>query len=91
MKKTVTIESIVGFCAFLALMCGGFYAICSLANWTPAFLLTIKNICSIVLTVIAVVCGWIWLFSTNMNKTLKIVLATFYVVFAILAVIGYIR
>ena len=91
MKKNVTIEFIVGLCAFVALMCGGFYAICTLANWHPSFLLTVKHICDIILTVIAVICGWLWLSSTKMNKTLKIVLAVFYITFAILFIIGIIR
>ncbi len=91
MKKSVTIEAIVGFCAFLALMCGGFYWLLSICQVQWNFLQTIKWVCSIILTVIAVICGWIWINSTKINKTAKIVIDVFFVIFAVLAVIGYIQ
>ncbi|MBR6072509.1 MAG: hypothetical protein IKP77_06755 [Acholeplasmatales bacterium] len=91
MKRNVTIEAIVGCCAFIALMCGGFYWFFSLIDVHFNFLNTIKWICSIILVVIAVVCGWMWLRNAKMNNTLKIVLEVLFVIFAILAIWGFIK
>lgn len=90
MKKNLTLEVILGFFAFIALMCGGFYWFFNIIDVHFGFLNTIHYICSIILTVIALVCGWLWLNSTKMNKTLKIVLEVLFVIFAVLAICGYV-
>ena len=90
MKKSITIEVLVGFCAFLALMCGGFYWFFRVIGMTWTWLATIKSVCSIVLTCIAVICGWLWINGTKINKTAKIVLEVLFVIFAVLAIMGYI-
>ena len=91
MKKNITLEALLGCIAFIALMCGGFYWFFRQIDVSFGFLNTIKYVCSIILTVIAVICGWMWLSNTKMNKTLKIVLMVFFVIFAVLAVCGYIQ
>lgn len=80
----------VGLLAFIALFAAGL-AWC--LQWIPAIagpLGTIKMVASIVLTVIALVIGWIWLADCKMNKTAKLVFQILFVVFAVLAILGFI-
>ena len=79
----------VGLLAFIVVFAAGF---AFFFRWFPQFsdaLNTIKMVASIVLTVIALVFGWLWLKDTKMNKTLKIVLEVLFIVFAVLAILGY--
>ena len=80
----------VGLLAFIVVFAAGF---AFFFRWFPQFsgaLNTIKMVASIVLTVIALVFGWLWLQDTKMNKTAKIVLQVLFIVFAVLAILGYI-
>lgn len=80
----------VGLLAFIALFAAGL-AWC--LHWIPQIagpLNTVKMVASIILTVIALVFGWIWLSETKINKTAKLVLQILFVIFAALAIIGYI-
>jgi hypothetical protein len=47
-------------------------------------------VASIILTVIALVFGWMWLSSAKLNKTFKLVLQILFVIFAVLAILGFI-
>ncbi|MGM9970994.1 MAG: hypothetical protein ACI35W_01120 [Anaeroplasmataceae bacterium] len=81
--------TIIGFCAFVALMCSGFSWLLSLINSNLGFLGTLEKIAGIVLSVCAALAGWFWISSSSMNKTLKLVLEIFFVIFAILAILGH--
>ncbi len=89
MKKYSGVFWVVGLCAFVALFCSGLSWLLGVFGATWSFLGTLRNIANIILTVTAVIAGWLWLSSTKMNKTLKIVLQVFFVIFAILAICGY--
>lgn len=80
----------IGFLSFIALMCAGTVWLLSLAHVSGGVISMIGRIASIVLAVIAIVCGGLWLHDTKMNKTLKIVLTVFFIIFAVLAILGYI-
>ena len=82
----------VGLLAFIALFAAGL-AWC--LHWLPVpeiqgALGTIKNVACIILTVIALVFGWIWLSGCKLNKTFKLVLQILFLIFAVLAIIGFI-
>lgn len=91
MKKYSSVFWVVGLCAFVALFCSGLSWIIGLFNGSLPILNTLKNIAGIILTVTAVVAGWLWVSSTKMNKTLKLVLQILFIVFAVLAICGYIQ
>ncbi|RIA64745.1 hypothetical protein EI71_01961 [Anaeroplasma bactoclasticum] len=79
----------VGFLAFVVLFAAGF---AWLLHWIPAVgnvFGNIKMVASIVLTVIALVFGWIWLRTTVKNKKLLLVLSILFVIFAVLAIVGF--
>ena len=82
----------VGLLAFIALFAAGL-AWC--LRWIPGDALTgplgtIKMVASIILTVIALVFGWIWLADCKFNKTFKLVLQILFIVFAVLAILGFV-
>jgi hypothetical protein len=81
----------VGLLSFIALMCAGTVWLLGLAHVTGGVIAWIGNIAGIILSVIALVCGFLWLRDTKMNKTLKIVLMVFFIIFAVLAVLGYLN
>ncbi len=81
----------VGLLAFVALVAAGL-AWC--LHWIPGDALTgplntIKWISCVILTVIALVFGWIWLSSVKLGKTFKLVLQILFLIFAILAIVGF--
>lgn len=80
----------VGFLAFVVLFAAG---IAWCLHFIPAVADVfgkIKMVAAIVLTVIALIFGWIWLRSTVKNKTALLVLSILFIVFAVLAVLGFI-
>lgn len=80
----------VGFLAFVVLFAAG---IAWCLHWIPSVAGVfdrIKMVASIVLTVIALVFGWIWLRSAVKNKKVLLVLSILFIVFAVLAIIGFI-
>ena len=88
MKGKDTLLTIIGFCAFFALMCSGAVWLLNLCNISGGIISTLGNVARIVLIVTALIIGWLWLSSVKMNKTLKIVLQVFFIVFAVLAICG---
>ncbi|MCR5231994.1 MAG: hypothetical protein K6B64_05035 [Acholeplasmatales bacterium] len=79
----------VGLLAFVALFAAGL-AWC--LHWIPGIagpLGTVKMVACIILTVIALVFGWMWLSSAKLNKKFKLVLQILFVIFAVLAIIGF--
>lgn len=88
-KNGAIVFWIMGLCAFVALMCNGFVWLLSLIDASWSFLGTVSNVAGIVLTVSAVIAGWLWISSCRMNKTIKLVLQILFIVFAVLAVCGY--
>lgn len=82
---------VMGLCAFVALMCNGFVWLLSLIDASWSFLSKISNVAGIVLTVAAVIAGWIWISSCKFNKTFKLVLQILFIVFAVLAICGYLN
>ena len=93
MKKTVTFETILGFLCFIALMLAGTAWLFGLidANGVKNVCTWLKNIAVLILIVCALIFGFLWLYGTKMNKTLKIVLMVFFITFAVLAVVGVVR
>ena len=80
----------VGLLAFIALFAAGL-AFCF--RWIPSLagmLGTIKMVASIILTVIALVFGWLWINDAKINKTAKLVLEILFIIFAVLAILGFI-
>lgn len=80
----------VGFLAFVVLFAAG---IAWCLHFIPAVADVfgkIKMVAAIVLTVIALVFGWMWLRTTVKNKTALLVLSILFIVFAVLAVLGFI-
>jgi hypothetical protein len=90
MKKTVTFETILGFLCFIALMLAGFAWLFGLidAQGVKNVCLYLKRVAMFILIGCAVLFGFLWLYGTKMNKTLKIVLMVFFVLFAVLAIFG---
>ena len=88
MKKYNSWFAVMGFCAFIALMASGLIWLFSAVGITWGFLGTVRNVAHIVLTVIAVFSGWLWVSSSKMNKTLKLVLEILFVIFAVMAIMG---
>ena len=92
--KEVKISTVIGFLCFIALMLAGGVWLLSLIPGDSGFqsvLAWLKNISVFLLIACALVFGWIWLYESRMNKTLKIVLMVFFILFAVLAVVGVIR
>lgn len=90
MKKYSGIFWIVGLCAFVALMCSGFVWLLGLIGVSWGFLGTLQMLANIVLTVTAVIAGWLWISSCGFNKTLRLVLQILFIIFAVLAICGHI-
>ncbi len=90
MKKYDGVLWFIGFCAFVALFCSGCAWLLGSIGASWSFLGKLKGLATIALTIVASICGWLWLSTLNINKTFKLVLEIFFVLFAILAVIGYI-
>ena len=90
MKKSVTFETILGFLCFLALMLAGFAWLFGLidAAGVRNVCTYLKNVAMFILIACALIFGFLWLYNTSMNKTLKIVLMVFFILFAVLAVFG---
>ncbi len=90
MKKSVTFETILGFLCFLALMLAGFAWLFGLidADGVRKVCQYLKNVAMFILIACALIFGFLWLYNTSMNKTLKIVLMVFFILFAVLAVFG---
>ncbi len=90
MKKSVTFETILGFLCFLALMLAGFAWLFGLINADGVRNVCkyLKNVAMFILIACALIFGFLWLYNTSMNKTLKIVLMVFFILFAVLAVFG---
>jgi len=90
MKKSVTFETILGFLCFLALMLAGFAWLFGLidADGVRKVCTYLKNVAMFILIACALIFGFLWLYNTSMNKTLKIVLMVFFILFAVLAVFG---
>jgi len=91
MKKYSGVFWVIGLCAFVALMCSGIAWLLGLIGVTAGFLGTLKMIAGIVLTITAVISGWVWLSSCSLNKTFKTVLQVLFVIFAVLAILGYLN
>ena len=93
MKKTVTFESIIGFLCFIALMLAGTAWLFGLidADGVKNVCSWLKNIAIFILIGCALLFGFLWLYNIKINKTLKIVLMVFFILFAVLAVIGVVR
>ena len=91
--KEVKLSTIIGFLCFIALMLAGTVWLLTFIPGTAleSTLRWLKNISVLILIVCALVFGWMWLYESKMNKTLKIVLMTLFILFAVLAVIGVIR
>lgn len=88
MKKYNGLFVVIGFCAFIALMTSGIIWLLGIFSISGGVLATLGSIARIILTVIACFSGWIWLSTTKMNRTLKIVLEVLFIVFAIMAICG---
>ena len=80
----------VGLLAFVALFAAGLAWCLQWIDGIAGPLGTIKMVASIILTVIALVFGWMWLSSAKLNKTFKLVLQILFVIFAVLAILGFI-
>ena len=93
MKKSVTFETILGFLCFIALMLAGTAWLFGLidASGVKNVCTWLKNIAIFILIACALIFGFLWLYGTKMNKTLKIVLMVFFILFAVLAVVGVVR
>ncbi len=91
--KEVKISTIIGFLCFIALMLAGTVWLLGFIPGTAleATLRWLKNISVLILIGCALVFGFLWLYESRMNKTLRIVLMVFFVLFAVLAVVGVIR
>lgn len=91
--KEVKITTIIGFLCFIALMLAGAVWLLRLipADGMANTLNWLKNIATFLLIACALVFGFMWLHDANMNKTLKIVLMVFFILFAVLAIVGVIR
>jgi cytochrome bd-type quinol oxidase subunit 2 len=91
--KEVKLTTIIGFLCFIALMLAGTVWLLTFipGNALENTLKWLKNISVLILIACGLVFGWMWLYDSKMNKTLKIVLMTLFVLFAVLAVIGVIR
>ena len=85
MGKYKTFYWVVGFCAFLALMCSGVAWILGLCHIPAELLKNIRWIAKIVLSVCAFLAGWVWLITSVKPGTFRIVLQVLFVIFAILA------
>lgn len=79
----------VGLLAFVALFAAGLAWCLHFIQPIANPLSYVKMVACIILTVIALVFGWMWLSSVKMNKTFKLVLQILFVVFAVLAIIGF--
>lgn len=88
MKKYFGWFAVMGFCAFIALMSSGLIWILQLVHVSWGFLGTVRDIAHIILYVIAAISGWLWISSTKLNRTLKLVLEILFVVFAAMAIMG---
>lgn len=93
MKKSVTFETVIGFLCFIALMLAGTAWLFGLINadGIKNVCLWLKNIAMFILIACGLVFGFLWLHGAKMNQTLKIVLMVFFILFAVLAVIGVVR
>ncbi len=91
MKKYDGVFWLIGLCSFVALFCSGLSWILGLFDGSLGILTTLRSIASIILTICACITGWLWLSSTSMNKTAKLVLQIFFIIFAVLAVCGFIN
>lgn len=91
--KEIKLSTLIGFLCFIALMLAGTAWLLSLPGWGQvANIVTwFKNIAVLILIVCGLIWGFIWLNDAKMNKTLKIVLMVFFILFAILAVVGVVR
>lgn len=91
--KEVKISTIIGFLCFIALMLAGTVWLLGFIPGTAleSTLRWLKNISVLILIGCALVFGFLWLYESRMNKTLRIVLMVFFVLFAVLAVVGVIR
>ncbi|MBQ9449353.1 MAG: hypothetical protein IJU60_05715 [Acholeplasmatales bacterium] len=91
--KEVKLSSLIGFLCFIALMLAGTAWLLSLPGWKDAesIVLWIKHIAVLILIACGLVFGFIWLHDAKMNKTLKIVLMVFFILFAVLAIIGVVK
>lgn len=90
MKKNSIVFWIIGLCAFVALMCSGLSWVIGLFDGSLPFLAKLEQIAGIILTVTALITGWLWLSSCKINKTFKLILQILFIIFAVLAVCGYI-
>ena len=45
-------------------------------------------VATIILSVVSLLCGWVWLTNAKMNKNLKLVLQILFLVFAVLSIVG---
>lgn len=91
MKKYDSVLWVIGLCSFVALFCSGCAWLLGLINISGGILNTLKSLAGIVLTIVACICGWLWLSSTSISHTPKVILQILFVIFAILAVCGYIN
>ena len=91
--KEVKLSTVIGFLCFIALMLAGTAWLLSLPGWNQvASIVTwFKNIAVLILIGCGLVFGFLWLHDAKMNKTLKIVLMVFFILFAVLAIIGVVR
>jgi hypothetical protein len=87
-SKSLNLFWLVGLCAFVALMCSGVSWLLSLINATLPLIGTLRFVANIILSVVSLLCGWVWLASSKMNKKLKLVLQILFLVFAILSIVG---
>ena len=91
--KEVKISTIIGFLCFIALMLAGSVWLLKFipGNQLEGTLTWLKNIATFILIACALVFGFLWLRDADMNKTLRIVLMTLFILFAVLAIVGVIR
>ena len=87
MGKYKTFYWVMGFCAFVALMCSGFgWLLNDVLKLGWGFLGTIQWIADLGLALCAFLAGWVWICTSTKPGTFRIVLQVLFVIFAILAV-----
>ena len=87
-SKQLNLFWIVGLCAFVALMCSGVSWVLGFLNLASGIVGTLKMVATIILSVVSLLCGWVWLTNAKMNKNLKLVLQILFLVFAVLSIVG---
>lgn len=87
-NKSYGIGWLVGLCSFLAVMCAGICWLLGICGINGGLVSKIGNIAQLVILLCVLVSGWFWLSDWKINKTAKLVVTVFFILFTVLAICG---